>query len=278
MSRPGSRRSARETRRRGQSLLEFALVLPVFMVLVMAIFQLGAWAYDTQALGHGVRIGAEQANSAMSPLNARFASDPRLSTVWFPKGSVTNTIFASLPAAQRTCRENANNSTSATVAGRLGWDWGCVYDPASGKEAGVAARPSDISAALYTPLLTAISETRTATAEVYLGQANSLTITACYAVLSAAGKPVCVLTVAQDSTPGGGVGPLRQVGGLPAAATTAAPSFLIVSISAAAVRLGGGPVITLSQSTMVVLNRFVPPCNAPTNASDVKPGSCGAIF
>lgn len=264
-------------RRRGQSLLEFALVLPVFMVLVMAIFQLGAWAYDTQALGHGVRIGAEQANSAMSPLNARFASDPRLSTVYFANGT-TNTVFAALPNANRACRETANKSSSATVASRLGWDWGCIYNPASGQQAGVAPQASDLAAAIETPLATAITNTNTAIGEVYLGQTNGMTITACYAVLSAAGAPACVLTVAKDFSSSGNPGPLRLVGALPSASTTAAPSFMIVTVSAAAIRLGGGPVITLDQRTVVVLNRFVPPCAAPINASDVKPGSCGAIF
>lgn len=277
MSRPGRRRAFSGSRRRGgQSLLEFSLVLPFFMILVMAIFQLGAWAYDTQALGHGVRIGAESANSAMSPLNARFAADPRLSTVYFANG-VTDAVFASLPNTNRACRETANLATDVTVASRLGWDWGCVYDPVSGQEAGLALRAGDASAALYAPLQAAITETRIAVSEVYLGTASKLTITACYAVLDATGSAACVLEVSQISTPSG-IDPLSTVAGPPAAATTAAPSFLIVSISAEAVRLGGGPVITLRQSTTVVLNRFVPPCVAPVDPSDVTPGSCGAIF
>jgi hypothetical protein len=161
---------------------------------------------------------------------------------------------------------------------RLGWDWGCVYDPASGKEAGVAGRASDAGAALYAPLKAAITRARTAIGEVYLGQVNGMTITACYAVLNAAGTPVCVLTLRQDSDPAGTPGAYTRVGSLPNARNTAGPSFMIVTVSAGAIRLGGGPIITLDASTMVVLNRFVPPCVAPVNPADVKPGSCGAIF
>lgn len=54
---PASRRSSR-----GQSLLEFALVLPVFLVMVFAIIDMGRviWAYDN--LGNAAREGTRYAS------------------------------------------------------------------------------------------------------------------------------------------------------------------------------------------------------------------------
>ena len=57
--RPNSKRGSRE---RGQSLVEFALVLPVFLILIFGIVDFGlglrAWITITNAAREGARVGA----------------------------------------------------------------------------------------------------------------------------------------------------------------------------------------------------------------------------
>jgi Flp pilus assembly protein TadG len=66
----GMRRSERE---RGQALIEFALVLPLFLLLLLGIVQMGTVFRDYVALTDATRVGARQAAVAMSiqPESAR---------------------------------------------------------------------------------------------------------------------------------------------------------------------------------------------------------------
>jgi Flp pilus assembly protein TadG len=60
----------------GQALVEFALVIPVFLLLVMGIIQFGFVFKDYIALTDATRVGARQASVARSiqPPEARVAS------------------------------------------------------------------------------------------------------------------------------------------------------------------------------------------------------------
>lgn len=58
------RRSSREQQERGQSLVEFALVLPLMMLLLAGIIEIGLVANDTITIGYGAREGA-RAGSAL---------------------------------------------------------------------------------------------------------------------------------------------------------------------------------------------------------------------
>jgi len=53
---PGSRRSTR-----GQALVEFALVAPIFLLVVFAIIEFGWYVYQVQTLNEAVREGSRYA-------------------------------------------------------------------------------------------------------------------------------------------------------------------------------------------------------------------------
>lgn len=68
--------SADRTTQDGQALVEFALVIPVFLLLVMGIIQFGMVFKDYMALTDATRVGARQASVARSiqPPEARISS------------------------------------------------------------------------------------------------------------------------------------------------------------------------------------------------------------
>jgi Flp pilus assembly protein TadG len=59
--RPG-RRGVRTQRRRGQTLVEFALVLPVFLFILFALIDIGRYVYLNSALSQAAREGARVAS------------------------------------------------------------------------------------------------------------------------------------------------------------------------------------------------------------------------
>lgn len=52
---------AKTTRRRGQALVEFALVAPIFFLLLFAIIDFGRYVYYVQVLNNAAREGARYA-------------------------------------------------------------------------------------------------------------------------------------------------------------------------------------------------------------------------
>jgi Flp pilus assembly protein TadG len=54
-------------RTRGQALVEFALVLPIFLVILFGIIDLGRYVYTANALGNGAREGARAASVSIRP-------------------------------------------------------------------------------------------------------------------------------------------------------------------------------------------------------------------
>jgi Flp pilus assembly protein TadG len=70
------RRSLRTERERGQALVELALVLPVFLLLLLGIVQFGSVFRDYIALTDATRVGARQAAVARStlPIDQRVSS------------------------------------------------------------------------------------------------------------------------------------------------------------------------------------------------------------
>jgi hypothetical protein len=275
-----ARRQGRERpdRARGQSLLEFALVMPIFLALVGALFQFGGWAYDGQALGHAARIGSQAGQAAMEPVNARDAADPRLSTI------ATAVTDASLPACRQTANAfDPNAAQGSQPVGRLGWDWGCpgMY----------SVTDSSDPASIISPLVAAIKAARAALPAVFIGAPDKLTITACYATASNTYVAVPVMCATATDLPGGpgaislgcpapssSAPPCSP--GPPNPTTTNGPSFLTVSLAALVAPLWGtDDGITLRQSITDVLNRWLPPCGAPLkNLAMPAPGTCGAIF
>jgi len=54
-------RSRQRDRQEGQGLVEFALVLPVFMLLIFGLFDVGSLVFANSALSQGAREGARVA-------------------------------------------------------------------------------------------------------------------------------------------------------------------------------------------------------------------------
>ena len=52
----------------GQTLVEFALVLPVLILLILAVIDFGRAAVDYNALAHAAREGAQQVRRPLVPL------------------------------------------------------------------------------------------------------------------------------------------------------------------------------------------------------------------
>lgn len=69
-------RRHRQTRTRGQSLVEFALILPIFLVFVSACLDLGRVFYANISLNNAAREGAMEAASEAGTYIANGACDP----------------------------------------------------------------------------------------------------------------------------------------------------------------------------------------------------------
>jgi TadE-like protein len=59
--------SNRAERSPGQALAEFALVLPMFAILLFGIIDLGRYVYTANALGNGAREGARSGSVSIRP-------------------------------------------------------------------------------------------------------------------------------------------------------------------------------------------------------------------
>ncbi len=90
----------RTHRRRGQSLVEFALVLPIFAILLFGIIDFGRFVYAANALNNGVREGARSGSVTIrpSPLCDGLSRDACVKAVvanlsWgVPGSSITTTV------------------------------------------------------------------------------------------------------------------------------------------------------------------------------------------
>ena len=73
MTSPFGRRSDR--RSRGQTLVEFSLVIGIFLVLILALFDFGRAVYGTSSLGNAARMGARTAivNQSVGAIRQRAA-------------------------------------------------------------------------------------------------------------------------------------------------------------------------------------------------------------
>jgi Flp pilus assembly protein TadG len=104
----GTRASRRSVRTRGQSLVEFALLAPILIVLLVGSAQIGAILYAgisvASAAHDGARVASEQ------PINSTaFASGGAAGC-----GTPSNPITASCPAT--TCLTTPNNPVCEAVA------------------------------------------------------------------------------------------------------------------------------------------------------------------
>jgi hypothetical protein len=274
--------SLRPCKRRGQALLEFALVAPLFFFVVLAGCQLFVWTYDQQILARSVRVGATAGNEAMSPINYIFGVDPHLATPYIP--GVSDAVFADLTVS-RGCREAINQITQSATANnlnpRLGWDWGCLYDPLSGALLdGTNTNtigPSPIAGPLTKSVQAAYNEFK----NDYIGPFDSGTISSCYATWNINSQTAdCVYEFSLTFTKLGANYPMTITNSFATThiTTTSAPSFLVLTMHVKALSLQGTPAMNFNSSTTQVLNRFITSCPAPKDPAAYQPGYCGSTY
>jgi Flp pilus assembly protein TadG len=120
----GALRRHLDTRTRGQSLVEFALILPLFLVFVAACLDLGRVFYANISLNNAAREGAMQAakdhatfiqDGACDPVNnnivCRVQIESKSSSVAIASTDITRTC--SIPG----CPRAAGSTTTVTVRG-----------------------------------------------------------------------------------------------------------------------------------------------------------------
>jgi hypothetical protein len=259
-------------RRKGQALVEFAVVAPVLLMIMIFFFQAGAVAYNSHvALGDAARRGLQSGNEQLDAVIRSFARDSLLTTPVTP--GAYNPVFDlrnyARPSdrAAAACREGLTGlrTSRADYPSRLGWDWGCSAGWASLSRA---------------PLTEAAREAWSSINQGWLGPRGRITIRACYiarpanpALISAADELMCLITV------DGQAGAWSSRGNL---ANQPAPSLLRVTIEAPGVNVNvpglSLGVFNLSANAVTVVDRFLPPCPAPEAVRDVVDGSCGDIF
>jgi Flp pilus assembly protein TadG len=118
MNNPSRRRRAGCPTKRGQALVEFALVAPVFFLIVFAIIDFGRYVYYVQVLNNAAREGARYAivhgsesfqPSGPSPDDPAVASVVRNSAVGVVGTSATLAIHSSWSDPTRPLDPPSNN-------------------------------------------------------------------------------------------------------------------------------------------------------------------------
>ena len=114
------RRMTSRRARRGQALLEFALVLPIFLLIVFGIIDIGRYVYLTNAFNEGAREGARFGSveqwSYSCPASVPLASQTRFTCA----AAVTVGRIAGAPAYVATptvsCYGKGGDPTTAVSA------------------------------------------------------------------------------------------------------------------------------------------------------------------
>lgn len=88
-------------RSRGQSLVETALLLPVFVVLLLGIIDFGWYLYNYSALENAARRGSEQA-SKEPPRPANVANSADGCVAEINRQAALNLVLIDLPASEIT--------------------------------------------------------------------------------------------------------------------------------------------------------------------------------
>jgi Flp pilus assembly protein TadG len=152
MARPFSRR-ARRPRTRGQAMVEVALVLPVFLVLLMTLFDFGRVIYAQHTITQDAREGVRKGIVSTGDLNTnakftqRFADIRAATRLMSPAVPITDASIFGAPGACSAVQNSpifgtpampndAVTPADATVAAS------CFYP--NGASNGSAARPAKV--------------------------------------------------------------------------------------------------------------------------------------
>lgn len=260
----------RGRKRRGQSLVEFAMVIPTMLLILFGFIQLSIWTFDGAIINHAARAGTRAANAAMFPINSAFANIPILGSPYYVNQEIFwSRALARFSSSAGACLRQRNtpslNRDGVNIrANRLGWDWGCL-------------RVVNVQ----TPLQNALIATNRVLNEMFLGPRIRTSVRACYLIVdNSNGNGDVLPALCLTSTDGGS--PVLSV--TPNNLTTPAPSFIRVEVDVTLAELANipllpfSPSLSLRSSSIEVLDRFLSACPAPDRPAEVVPGSCGVIY
>ena len=119
---------------RGQALVEFALVFPIFMLMVLAVFEFGRFVYIDSALSQAARDGTR-----LAAVEARWIGDTGLSCVASPSAITSSNPGAHVcpanPAALRNDIVSAINRMAVGLGQVTSVHISCNAGPADGDPA-----------------------------------------------------------------------------------------------------------------------------------------------
>ena len=269
---------SRALRRRAAALVEFALVGPIFIIMLFMIIQISVWAYDRETLMVAARAGARAAvigspDSLVTTPGAAEVSrilGGRVEVVT-PALPVTAPVFATAgsgPCLQ--ARNVAGNLYTTTVHARLGWDWGCFPDAAA-----------LVRAPLETGIQT-VAEVLHGGGAIWIGPHGDATIEACYIVIApVTGAESCPYRLSATIDSAGSLGPIS--GGFTGSlAATPAPSLIKIIVRSSAPTLVGATLLgvdalSLDGAGAFWIDRFRPPCPSLTDVRQYQTGACGGV-
>jgi hypothetical protein len=109
-----ARSSRRRSRRRGQGLVEFALVIPVFLLVLFGLIDIGRYVYLTSSLSQAAREGARLASVEVS---YRGSADPACGTSGGPACPANDTALrADIRAAANRMMSPFGSITAAEIS------------------------------------------------------------------------------------------------------------------------------------------------------------------
>ncbi len=109
----GSLRDRARRRGRGQTLVEFAMVLPVVLAIMLALFDLGRAVYSTNTLAQAARSGTRMAMVNQNVANVRSAAIGAAATLGLNTSNV-DVCFKTSTSSQTGCSSSTDNCPQST--------------------------------------------------------------------------------------------------------------------------------------------------------------------
>jgi Flp pilus assembly protein TadG len=100
-------------RGRGQTLVEFAMVLPVILAIMLALFDLGRAVYSTNTLAQAARSGSRMAMVSQNVTNVRNAAIAAAATLGLSSSNV-DVCFKTSTSSQTGCSSSTDNCPQST--------------------------------------------------------------------------------------------------------------------------------------------------------------------
>ena len=289
------------SRRRGAALVEFALVGPIFITIMVGLLQICFWLWNQETLSIAARTAARGAVIGVTAGEPRSAGAADLSRLLAGKVAVVTPaypvavevgVFASANGGDCLARRNAVNpaNRSDTVYARLGWDWVCTdftRDPVLAATFPGADTARDAAHdALVAGMAAAVRQLYGSDrgGNIWLGPHGETTLTACYVAVSTVDNSErCLYELSATIGEGGDFEPgaVRTSSDTIGEATDA-PVLVRVRIASTAPTLIGinlfGPLgVALEGSGAYWIDRYRPTCPAPRSADEYKTGTCGGV-